>query len=118
MPITSALRRRSEDGGRDRRATRRGSAPRSTRSSGATRVPLDGDSLRMRASETNLGDLVADAMRADAGTDIAIMNSGSIRGDRVYPAGPLTRRTLLEMHPFGNVDLQARGAGTRACSRR
>jgi 2',3'-cyclic-nucleotide 2'-phosphodiesterase (5'-nucleotidase family) len=31
------------------------------------------------------------------------MNSGSIRGDRVYPAGPLTARTLLAMHPFGNV---------------
>jgi 2',3'-cyclic-nucleotide 2'-phosphodiesterase (5'-nucleotidase family) len=57
----------------------------------------------MRASETNLGDLVADVMRADAGADLAIMNAGSIRGDRIYPAGPLTRRALLEMLPFGNV---------------
>lgn len=70
---------------------------------GTTRVPLDGDSRHLRAGETNLGDLFADAIRADAGTDIALMNAGSIRGDRVYPTGPLTARTLLAMHPFGNV---------------
>jgi 5'-nucleotidase len=66
-------------------------------------VPLDGVSVRMRASETNLGDLVADAFRADVGADVAIVNSGGIRGDRIYPPGPLTRRTLLAIHPFGNV---------------
>jgi 5'-nucleotidase len=70
---------------------------------GETRVPLVADDLHLRASETNLGDFIADAMRADAGTDVALMNSGSIRGNRVYPAGPLTRRTLLAMHPFGNI---------------
>ncbi len=70
---------------------------------GTSRVPLDGDTIRLRAQETNLGDLVADAMRADAKADIAIVNAGSIRGDRVYRAGPLTRRTLVEMHPFGGV---------------
>ena len=70
---------------------------------GVARVPLDGDSQRLRSSETNLGDLLADAIRADAGTDIAFTNSGSIRGSRVYPAGPLARRTLVEMHPFDNV---------------
>jgi len=31
------------------------------------------------------------------------MNAGSIRGDRLYPAGPITRRTLVAMHPFGNT---------------
>jgi len=70
---------------------------------GSTRVPLDGESIHIRARETNLGDFVADAMRADAGADITIINGGSIRGDKVYAAGPLTRRTLIEIHPFGNV---------------
>ncbi len=70
---------------------------------GTTRTPLDGVSVRLRASETNLGNLVADAVRADAGTDVAIVNSGGIRGDRIVPAGPLTRRTLLTFLPFGNV---------------
>jgi 5'-nucleotidase len=70
---------------------------------GLTRTPLDGLSLHLRTSETNLGNLVADAIRADANADIAITNSGSIRGNRVFPAGPLTRRTLIEIHPFANV---------------
>ena len=66
-------------------------------------VPLDANSQHLRAEETNLGDLVADAMRAESGADVALMNGGSIRGDRVYPAGPITGRTLLAMHPFGNT---------------
>ena len=70
---------------------------------GSTLVPLDAVSSHLRASETNLGNLVADAIRADSKADIAITNSGSIRGNRVFPAGPLTRRTLLEIHPFDNV---------------
>ena len=70
---------------------------------GSARLPLDGLSQHLRSSETNLGDLVVDAMRADANSDIAITNSGSIRGNRIFPAGPLTRRTLLEIHPFDNV---------------
>jgi len=70
---------------------------------GATRVPLDGVSLHLRASETNLGNFFADAIRADANADIAITNAGSIRGDRMFPAGLLTRRTLVEIHSFGNV---------------
>ena len=66
-------------------------------------VDLDAVSIRMRQAETNLGDLVADAIRADTNADVAILNSGSIRGDTVYPAGPITRRTVVAMHPFGNL---------------
>jgi len=67
------------------------------------RVPLEAETLRLRTSETNLGDLFADALRAESGAEVALVNSGGIRGDRVYDAGPLTRRALLAMHPFGNV---------------
>lgn len=70
---------------------------------GAARVPLVGTSSRLRASETNLGNLVADAIRAAARTEVAIVNSGGIRGDREHAPGPLTRRTIIEIHPFGNV---------------
>jgi len=70
---------------------------------GESTVPLDAVSIRLRSSERNVGNFVADAIRADAGADIAIVNSGSIRGDRIYPAGPITRRTLLALHPFDNV---------------
>src|SRR5262245_5704251 len=71
---------------------------------GTTSAPLDAVSVRLRASETNAGNLVADAMRADAGAQIAIVNSGGIRSDRVHEAGAITRRQILEMEPFGNVD--------------
>ena len=70
---------------------------------GESTVPLDAQSVRLRAGEQPLGNLVADALREEMHADIAITNAGSIRGDRVYPAGPLTRRTLITIHPFGNV---------------
>jgi 2',3'-cyclic-nucleotide 2'-phosphodiesterase (5'-nucleotidase family) len=70
---------------------------------GETAVPLDAVSVRLRAAEMPIGNLIADVLRAETGADVALMNSGSIRGDRVYPAGPLTRETLVAMHPFGNT---------------
>jgi 5'-nucleotidase / UDP-sugar diphosphatase len=69
---------------------------------GATSTPLDATATRL-VSETALGNLIADALRADVGADAAITNAGGVRGDRVYPAGPLTRRTLLTIHPYGNI---------------
>lgn len=68
-----------------------------------SQVPLDGESSRIRSSETNLGNLIADAIRHDAEADVAIVNAGGIRGDRVHRPGDVTRRLLLELHPFGNV---------------
>jgi 5'-nucleotidase len=68
-----------------------------------TTVPLDGVTIRLRSAETNLGNLVADAVRASVDADVAIVNSGGIRGDRIHPPGPLLRRTLIEIHPFGNT---------------
>ena len=70
---------------------------------GITRVPLEARDIRIRASEVNVGNLVADAMRAAARANVAIVNSGGIRGNREYPAGPLTRRVLTELNPFSNV---------------
>jgi 5'-nucleotidase len=77
-----------------------------------TSVPLDGVGARLRTSETNLGNLFADVVRAEAGADIAIVNSGGIRGDRIYPAGPIARRTLIEMHPFGNMVARVSAPGS------
>jgi 2',3'-cyclic-nucleotide 2'-phosphodiesterase (5'-nucleotidase family) len=70
---------------------------------GETTEPLDAQSTSLRTGEANAGNLVADAVRADANADIAIINAGGIRGDRVFRAGPILRRTLLDMQPFGNV---------------
>jgi 2',3'-cyclic-nucleotide 2'-phosphodiesterase (5'-nucleotidase family) len=70
---------------------------------GETAVSLEGRKGPLRSQETNLGDFIADAMRAHAGTDVALVNGGGIRGDRIVPPGPLTRRDLTALAPFGNV---------------
>ena len=49
-----------------------------------------------------LGNLIADAQRAAARADIAIMNNGGIRGPGL-PAGPVTYRDLFELQPFANT---------------
>ncbi|NJM34412.1 MAG: hypothetical protein HC850_06535 [Rhodomicrobium sp.] len=58
----------------------------------------------VRNGENPFGNLVCDAMIAATQADICIVNSGGIRGDRDYAAGvSLTRKTILEELPFGNV---------------
>jgi len=70
-------------------------------SGAVSEVELDGDRTICRVEECNLGNLIADAMRTEAGTDLAIMNSGGIRRD--LPAAELTIGDLLELQPFGNL---------------
>jgi len=77
----------------------------------ASLVDLDAVAQRLRSGEAALGNMVADAVRMSVDADVALVNSGAIRGDRVYPAGAWTRRTLLEMHPFGNVVVKVEMTG-------
>ena len=67
-----------------------------------TAVSDDGRPVRIiRRSETNLGDLCADAYRDQGGgTDIAFVNGGGIRVQ--LKAGDLTLGDILNVHPFGN----------------
>ena len=71
---------------------------------GETTVPLNGARADARSKETNLGNLIADAMlektRA-AGAQLALMNGGSIRTS--VDAGQITLGELLEVQPFGNT---------------
>jgi 2',3'-cyclic-nucleotide 2'-phosphodiesterase (5'-nucleotidase family) len=64
---------------------------------GETSVDLTAKS----GSESNLGDLVADAMRAATGGQIAFQNSGGIRAN--IPAGTITMEGLYTVLPFDNV---------------
>jgi 5'-nucleotidase / UDP-sugar diphosphatase len=71
---------------------------------GTTEGPLDSRRNIVRSEEATMGNLIADAMRAVTGADVAIMNGGGIRADRTYDAGTkLTRRDILTELPFGNV---------------
>jgi len=84
---------------------------------GTTAVALDSSATTVRAREAAIGNIVADAMRAAANADVAIMNGGGIRGGKVYAAGaPLTRRDVLAELPFGNrvVTLDVSGRALRA----
>jgi 2',3'-cyclic-nucleotide 2'-phosphodiesterase (5'-nucleotidase family) len=69
---------------------------------GTSTTPLDASEQRL-VSETGLGNLIADALRENVNADVGLSNAGGARGSRIYPAGPLTRRTLLSIHPFGNI---------------
>lgn len=60
----------------------------------------DGNRL-VRNTETNLGDLCADAFRVMMDADIGIMNGGSIR--KPIKAGNITLNALLSVFPWGNL---------------
>ncbi|WP_224243618.1 bifunctional metallophosphatase/5'-nucleotidase [Hyalangium gracile] len=83
---------------------------------GTTSVPLDARKAAVRSQETNLGSLVADALRQVAGTDVALVNGGAIRGDTIFPAGELTRREMLSIFPYRDqlVRLEVTGDILRA----
>lgn len=60
-----------------------------------TSIPLDGRSAIIRTAETNLSNLLADAVRAYYDTNIAFVNSGSVRCDRIIPAGEMTIKDVI-----------------------
>ncbi len=82
-----------------------------------TAVELDTRSSTVRAREAAFGNLIADAIRAATGADIAITNGGAMRGNRLYkPGHVLTRRDILSEMPFGNrtVLVEIKGSDLKA----
>jgi 5'-nucleotidase len=79
---------------------------------GSSTVSLDAVEKDVRAKETNLGDMIADAMRAAGKADVALMNGGGIRTDQVYSAGQLTKKDIYSILPFSNklVVVKAKGS--------
>ena len=55
----------------------------------------------IRNTETNLGDLCADAYRDQSGADIAFVNGGGIRTG--IEKGDITYGNIIDVHPFGNM---------------
>ena len=65
-------------------------------------TPLDSSSVR--SGETTMGNLIADALKSGLNADIAIINGGGIRGNRLYlPGTILTKRDVQEELPFGDI---------------
>ncbi|MEM9759440.1 MAG: 5'-nucleotidase C-terminal domain-containing protein [Pseudomonadota bacterium] len=70
---------------------------------GRTLTSLDTRRDVLRTRENAFGNLVADALRSSLGADVAIINAGGIRGNRIYPADSmLTRGDLQKELPFRN----------------
>lgn len=67
------------------------------------RVSLDGRDSVVRLEPALVGRFVAEVMRGRVGADVALLNGGAIRGNRVVPPGPLSRRDVVAMLPFGNT---------------
>jgi 2',3'-cyclic-nucleotide 2'-phosphodiesterase (5'-nucleotidase family) len=75
-------------------------------------VDLDGRRTQVRSTETNLGNLIADALlwqgqrlAASFAVDppqVALQNGGGIRNDSIIPAGTLTELDTFSILPFGN----------------
>lgn len=82
-------------------------------------APLDGRSSVIRRQETNLGNLLADAVRAFYETDIAFVNSGSVRCDRIIEPtangerSALTVKDMIDILPFDNAFVVKRLRGTQ-----
>lgn len=60
----------------------------------------DGETWRVRNSETNMGDFVADAYQYATGADAAIVNGGGVRAN--IKAGDITYEDLININPFSN----------------
>lgn len=80
---------------------------------GESSVNLDARKDTVRQQESNLGNLVADSWLAwFSGSDIALVNGGSIRGDKIYPAGTISHLTTNEILPFRGevVSIEIKGS--------
>ena len=87
---------------------------------GRTGVPLDVRESLVRREETPLGRFFAALMRERVGGQVGLLNSGAIRGNRVLPPGPITKRDIRELLPFSNTVtlLEVTGDALRAALER
>jgi 2',3'-cyclic-nucleotide 2'-phosphodiesterase (5'-nucleotidase family) len=67
---------------------------------GETTVALDGERDTVRKGESNLGNLITDAMLDVTGADFALTNGGGIRAS--IDAGEITKGEVITVLPFGN----------------
>lgn len=67
---------------------------------GRANVKLDGFRSRVRSEETNLANLLADAMRETAKADLTLMNGGGIRES--IPQGEISIYKIGKVLPFNN----------------
>lgn len=67
---------------------------------GKSKVKLDGERELVRAGETNLANIITDAMLKTSGAEVTITNGGGIRDS--IEAGDITMGDVIQVLPFGN----------------
>lgn len=67
---------------------------------GYTEVNLDCRFNRLRTSETNIGNWMADLIRSECNTDFGLSNGGSLRANKIYNEGYLTFRFVSTLLPM------------------
>lgn len=77
------------------------------------KLPFDGTRMTCRTKESNLGNLIADALRVEMQVDVGLLNAGCIKGDALHPAGLAITRKWLEiflplLHPVVVVEMRVR----------
>ncbi|MDE2417662.1 MAG: bifunctional UDP-sugar hydrolase/5'-nucleotidase [Burkholderiales bacterium] len=77
---------------------------------GNTDARLEGDRAVVRSQPAALGVLVGQAMMEKTHADFAVMNAGGIRDS--LPAGKLSYKDILTVHPFGNTLVTVDLSGT------
>lgn len=78
---------------------------------GTTTYLLEGVEPAVRGRETALGNLLTDAAREQMGTDVAILNGGSIRINDDIPPGPVTDFDLEGIFYYTNTLVAFRATG-------
>ena len=68
---------------------------------GSTQVLLEGTRDMVRTRETNLGNLITDAILDISGANVALTNGGGMRVS--IAAGEISRKMVFDVLPFGNL---------------
>ena len=80
---------------------------------GETLVPLDARFATIRSRESNVSNFVADVLREATGAQLALLNAGTLRADRVLGPGKLTMRDLVTLCPMADETVVIRVSGAQ-----
>ena len=69
---------------------------------GQTETPLEARSVCMRSHETNTGNLIADLMRKISKSDLALINGGTFRADKIFRTGPINAKDIYNLIPYND----------------
>jgi 2',3'-cyclic-nucleotide 2'-phosphodiesterase (5'-nucleotidase family) len=76
---------------------------------GETQVDLNGERSLVRTKETNLGNLIADIMKAISGAEVAVINGGGIRSS--IKKGEIKVKDVYNVLPFDNYNVAIKLTG-------